>query len=212
MDVTLVMNNWRRPQNVERIVREARCWATDAIVVDSSGSCIGPAVRMDRDRGLYSRFALGLMATTGIVLIQDDDLLLAPQTVDALIESWRTRPLNVHGTHGRLLPYTGKDAHGDVPIVLTRALVCSTCLLADFFCHVPLFGPEMIGAVPIGNGEDIILSYVARWRSGGLMNVAVPDLGWEELPAPDAIHSRAGNHWEHRRRLTRRLDRWLMES
>jgi hypothetical protein len=96
-------------------------------------------------------------------------------------------------------------------VVLTRVLLANRRHAAEFFQVAPAFEHIQRHSRPMGNGEDIIFSYVAR-RSSGRLN-RVHDLFVLELPAPDAIHSRNwAAHIAHRSRLLRACEDWLAAS
>ena len=83
MKCSAVLLNWKRPQNVERIVAglNASGLVDEIIVFDNSPACKLPVlagctlIQADRDLGLYTRFAAGCLARNEAVLFQDDDLL-----------------------------------------------------------------------------------------------------------------------------------------
>lgn len=166
------------------------------------------------------RFAAGCLARNECVLVQDDDILLPPETIYTLHKHWQEDRDVLHGLFGRD-PRPGDSSYAresnlvnaDVRVVLTRALVCDRKLLGLFFadevvgCYVPEVTELQAHSNPRGNGEDIILGYVACWRSGRRNKVyALPR---RELPAPDAIHARGDvkDHWRHRTRLMQLMEK-----
>lgn len=216
--LTAVILNWRRPDNVRRIVASYdRSVVSNVLVWDNANTreefgC--PTVRSD-DLGLYTRFALGLLAPTEGVLIQDDDIELGRETVQALEHVWSRDRTILHGLFGRRPKPDGSYAidhdmrNGEVEVVLTRALVVSKKLLAAFFLYLPDFDEVQRDSRPHGNGEDIILSYVAMRESCSANRTY--HFNKRELPAPHAIHARSG-HGSHRTRLMRFCENWLKET
>ena len=62
-----------------------------------------------------------------------------------------------------------------------------------------------LAARPLGNGEDILFSYVAMQETGRLNRVH--SISIRELPAPHSIHGRDWKaHIRHRTRLLRALE------
>ncbi len=207
--LTLVILNWKRPKNVTRIVETQRHYrAIERIIVWNNNPDMpfesehAEVLNCDSDMGLFSRFTAAAMADTDAVMIQDDDLLVPKATVDELYEQWRREPGVIHGTFGRNIEgkvYRAKNEFGRTDIVLTRCLVVHRdhCLAVlekrHLFADLP--------GVPVGNGEDIILSAVAFNKSGrGNRTYRLPTT---ELPQPHAISKWRG-HLNHRTQIVRR--------
>lgn len=97
------------------------------------------------------------------------------------------------------------------PIVLTRVLVAHRRYASQFFQVAPTFAEVQQEGRPVGNGEDILFSYVAMRASGRLNRVH--RIAVNELPAPHSIHGRNWNgHIAHRTRLLRACEAWLKEN
>jgi hypothetical protein len=160
-----------------------------------------------------TRFASCLFAKNDAILIQDEDLWLPTETIDALYAEWRKQPECIHGLDGRTPGPGGQYVYGRTigtcPIVLTRAMVFATHYAESFWTDARPFRAMLAEGNPPGNGEDIVFSYCVRKRSGK-MNV-VHDLPFTELPDTDAIHSRPG-HIEHRTRIVQACEEWLKEK
>lgn len=216
--ISAVILNWKRPANVARIVEgwQSSGLVNDPIVWNNNPDstikfCSTRVVNTCQDWGLYTRFAAGLLARNDCILWQDDDLELPVESLTRLIDAWKAEPSRVHGVFGRGPRLDGsyaQDFRGnhEVPVVLTRALVASKQNAVNFFQHLRRFEHLQRDTKPLGNGEDIIFSYVAMKESGvpnRVHNVAV-----KELPAPHAIHARAG-HFGHRTKLMRACEAWV---
>jgi hypothetical protein len=215
--ITAVLLNWKRPGNVARILDSLQRsgMVAEAIVWNNAPAQIrhgwATVVNASRDVGLYSRFVAACLARTECILVQDDDLELPSETLRALREAWEREPGILHGIFGRKPPPDGTyswrcGAHGEVPVVLTRALLTHRRHIASFFQVAPRFTDIQENSIPYGNGEDIIFSYAAL-RGSGKMNRA-HDLPVIELPAPHAISTHPG-HDAHRTLITRRAQEWL---
>jgi glycosyl transferase family 64 len=217
--LSVVMLSWKRPANIARVVDDllAHAVVDDITVWNNNPQCalsLPAAVRVidSPDLGLYTRFAAGCLARHEMVFVQDDDLLLSPGTLDALHRHALGEPDVLHGIFGRAPTAAGRYARllegsGQVPIVLTRALVCARRYCAKFFEHVHRFDELQRDSVPYGNGEDIIFSYLAMKESGRMNRIhALPVL---ELPAEQSIFERSAGHFEHRTRIMQACQRWL---
>jgi hypothetical protein len=218
--ITAVILNWKRADNVVRIVDG---WRAGGIVTEAIVWNNNPAERFrhnwakvinaEQDMGLYTRFAAACLAGHECILIQDDDLELPEDSLRSLCEAWRQDPDVLHGLFGRRPNAEGRYdprnvVSGDVPVVLTRALVASRRYAADFFDVARQFEVIQREGKPAGNGEDILFSYTAMRYSGRLN--CVHRLPVTELPAPDSIHSRNWSaHLAHRSRLICACEVWL---
>lgn len=216
--------NWRRPDNLKANLDRLRRHplVDDCIVWNNNGGHVfqhdWPTVlNGSRDLGLHTRFAAAALLKHDCVLIFDDDLRLPPQTIDRLVEFWQQEPDLVHGIFGRRLKRDrsyGIDVNrkeAEVPIVLTRALVFHRKYAAAWLAAALRFEKILRDGSPVGNGEDILLSYVARKATGRLNRVhKLPSTELPPGPREVGIHSRGwGAHLTHRTRLCRFLEDWL---
>jgi hypothetical protein len=218
--ITGVILNWKRPLNVERILHGWRVGGLVAEAIVWNNNPDAPfrhdwakVVNAGQDLGLYTRFAAACLAQHACVLIQDDDLELPTDSLRQLYAAWQRDPEVLHGIFGRGPKPDGSYAQNllgdmEVPIVLTRMLLASRHYAAQFFEVAPTFDRIQRDGSPIGNGEDILFSYVVRRESGSLNRVhRIPV---HELPAPHSIHIRYRNaHVAHRTRLMRACEEWL---
>ena len=226
MMITAVMLSWKRPGHLPQIVKswqqvpeitERIIWNNnpDVKLADLGATVISAS----QDVGLYSRFAAGGLARNRTILMQDDDLLLPHATIRRLVSEWQREPDILHGIFGReprpdgsydprnILARGGQSRN--VPIVLTRAVVFRREYCGDFLGDVrPHFDPIQDSSRPYGNGEDILLSFLARKRTGRLNRIH--PVSWKELPGPHAIYKRRG-HNQHRTELLRACEAWLRE-
>ena len=218
--VTGVILNWKRPTNVARILSgwQASGIVNEAIVWNNNPAATfrhpwANVVNAAQDMGLYTRFAAACLARHDCVLIQDDDLELPAESLRALVDAWQDDPDIIHGVFGRAPKPDGSYARNiggdaDSPVVLTRVLVAHRRYASQFFQVAPAFAEVQRKGKPVGNGEDIIFSYVARQASGRLNRVH--RVAVNELPAPHSIHGRNWKgHVAHRTRLLRACEAWL---
>lgn len=121
----------------------------------------------------------------------------------------------LHSIFGRAPKADGSYARtmtgpAEAPIVLTRVLIAHRRYCAEFFRHVAGFDAIQYESRPLGNGEDIIFSYVVRRLAGRLHRLH--RLPVCELPAPHAIHGREKGHVAHRTILLRACEERLTEA
>lgn len=218
MPVTVIMLNWARPDNVQRLLADyQRMDAVASIVVVNNNPAnnytppegCSKLVRVDAsaDLGLYSRFAAAALAKTPAVLIVDDDIVLPQTTVNELVRLWETDPSRIYGIFGRRFnretcAYSPSNALGDVPVVLTRAAITTPEMCARALVHGVSILRECPGEPP-GNGEDIVLSATAM-ASSGKPNHAIllpfANLNYNDV---NAISVRFKQHKEHRSAVLR---------
>jgi hypothetical protein len=210
MKLSAVLLNWRRPANAAQIVtRLAAHPAVGEVIVWDNGPdepFAHPAARVVRpgwNCGVDARFTACTLARGEAVLIQDDDLLLPPATVDALLGAYEADPAVVHGVFGRRPRPDGSYAafvdavDGAAEVILTRACVVARSTAVRYFPHVDQgwvrAERERVAALcdTPDNGEDILLSHLA-WTLSGRLN-AVHALAVEELPSPHALCHRRGH-------------------
>lgn len=220
---TGVLLNWKRPDNVSRIlVSWQAAGLAEGIVWNNNPRKQLPThpwarvINTRSDLGLYTRFAAACLARTDCVLFQDDDIELPSISLRRLYAFWKHRPELLHGVFWRKPKDDGSYAifgkgEQETPIVLTRVLMAHRRYAAAFFIQAPRFARIQQGSEPFGNGEDIIFSYVARLGNQGRLH-RTHDLPLTELPAPHGIHHRRlKQHMAHRTRVLRACEAWLAE-
>lgn len=223
MALSAVILNWKRPENVRLIVDSLKQLELidDVIVWNNNPAAVfeqrdAKIVNASHDFGLYTRFAAVCLARHEAVLIQDDDLLLPQETVERLFETWHGNPATLHGIFGRAPRRDGSygrriSKSGRAPIVLTRALITKRVYGADFFRYCTQFADLQQKGNPLGNGEDIIFSYVVMHESGKLNHIH--RFPFTELPSPYAIHDRNWQeHRSHRTLIMEACEKWLHEA
>ena len=221
LPITAMVLAWKRPNNTVRIANHLEQVCSHVVVWNNNPEqTYSPEGRIDviqasRDMGLITRLCGACLARTDAILFHDDDLLAPHETIRALFAAWRNRPLSVHGVEGRDPKPDGTYAAGVAPpaecaVVLTRLAMAPRALAVETLRVWPLFEHILLKGDPPGNGEDILMSYVAR-KLTGQRNV-IHELPVEELdPGDDSIWRRPG-HWEHRTVLMRACEKWISEK
>lgn len=219
LPVTVVILHWKRAQNIRAIVLSLRGSVDEILIVACEGSdrleeIDGARIVRWPKNTLYARFSVAAMARNDCVFLHDDDLWLFPEVQDKLYSNWESEQRILHGFYGRrpgtALQYADPivNADAEVEIVLTRIVALSRELALQTIAVLEHFQNIQENSEPHGNGEDIILSFVAMSASGRLNRVYATRNRVVELRAPHAISRRKG-HYEHRRRVLDACIEWL---
>lgn len=216
--ISAVLLNWQREEGIREIC--ARLSAHDLvgeIIVWNNNPAVHLEIALEKARvincsedfGLFTRFAAASLARNACILYHDDDLVVADETLEELYGHWCRRPGLCHALFGRCFgprgEYNTRVVYGPVEMVLTRYAMVHRRVCVHALSKTPAFAD--LPGVPVGNGEDIILSYAAMDLSGGLnraYNRSLIDLGQDENVS---IHRRYPGHVEHRSRVIRRCRR-----
>lgn len=217
-----IMLHWQRPANVEAITRSwLACpflsnkivWANKHPLPNLARSIV--TVQTSIDLGMYTRFHAAILTCCDAVLIQDDDVLLSQEAIAGLLSRWENEPDLLHTLFGRCPRRDNTYSESfdcvdmEVDIALTRAVVVSRELLCRFMFDYLQFEHMQTEAIVYGNGEDIIMSYVAQKYSGKKNRC------WNfektELPAGnDSLHRRDWEvHIKHRTRVMHACQEWI---
>ena len=212
--ISLIILNWKRPDGVkmicrqlenEDIVNEIIVWNNNP---DLHFEAFGKKMRVvntSQDFGLFTRFAAASLAKNECILFHDDDIMAPVETLNVLFQKWRKEPMICHTAFGRNPKngeYSMNTQYGTVEIVLTRFVMAHRRVCVHALSKIPEFA-DMPGK-PVGNGEDIILSYAAIDYSGKLNRAY--DLETKDLFDDDehAINARFAGHIAHRTKVIQR--------
>ena len=222
--VTLSLLSWKRPANVLRILEQTlrHPRVTDAIVWNNNAAAPLPVdwlppeqrdrvqvIMASRDVGLRSRWHAASLAGQSLVLMQDDDHLLPPTTIDRLVAASVAQPSRLHGVEGRRPQVTRDDRgrlrvrydivprYGPVPMLLGHAVTMPRELAAEL-AAVELRFRHACGYDPSRHGDDIFYSYASTAILGKPPHAA--NRPRQPLPNPHRLSGRPG-HREHRERL-----------
>jgi hypothetical protein len=212
--LSVVMLSWQRAPSVRRICAQLAGYGlVDEIIVWNNNPAEqldlpGPKLRVitsARDLGLFTRFAAATLARNPCVLFHDDDLDAPEAVLEALHREWSRRPSVCHTLFGRNSApggrYTTDLAVGPVKIALTRYTLVHRDVCLHALAHTPRFAD--LPGVPVGNGEDIILSYAAMATAGRpnqAHRLRANELGQDAA----SIHLRYPAHVAHRTQIIRR--------
>lgn len=212
--ISVVLLSWQRTPSVRRICAQLAGYGlVDEVIVWNNNPAErlelpGPklrAINSSSDLGLFTRFAAASLARNPCILFHDDDLEASEAVLNQLHVQWSRRPEVCHTLFGRNSSaageYTTNLAFGPVEIALTRYTMVHRRICIHALARTPQFAD--LPGVPVGNGEDIILSYAAMDTSGRANQA-------HRLPANElgqdaaSIHLRYPAHIAHRTRIIRR--------
>ena len=219
--ITVVSLHWKRTDNTHMIVKSLKSHplVSEVIVWNNNPEIhleCSDGVRVinsSDDFGLNTRFAAALLAANDCILTIDDDILPHPETVKSLFKCWQDDSDVLHTLHGRTPTrdneygynvLAGNGEYAEAEISLTRCTMYHRQYAAKYFrIQSQIRDKEHITP---NNGEDIILSYIARSISGKMNRVySFPS---SELHDPHAISHRAG-HRDYRTHLMRRCQEFF---
>lgn len=212
--ISAVILNWKRPDGVRKIcsqlekeecVGEIIVWNNNPDMHFEANGKKMRVINSSEDFGLFTRFAAASLAKNECILFHDDDILAPSETLNVLFEKWKREPTICHTAFGRNPKdgeYSMNTQFGTVEIVLTRFVMVHRRVCVHALSKIPEFAD--IPGKPVGNGEDIILSYAAIDYSGKLNRAY--DLETEDLYEDDehAINKRFADHIAHRTRIIQR--------
>lgn len=142
----------------------------DIIIWDNSNSLdltefsiedgkICPKIIRSNFNTLTGRYAAALVAETQLVFVQDDDIIVGPDTIKVMAEAAMKRPTKIIGAFGSRLntktdkPYTtGRAVIGECDVVLGRVWCCDRRAL------VPGLELVLRWSIQLGRCDDIIMS------------------------------------------------------
>eukprot|EP00238_Polyblepharides_amylifera_P010148 CAMPEP_0196594792 /NCGR_PEP_ID=MMETSP1081-20130531/79298_1 /TAXON_ID=36882 /ORGANISM="Pyramimonas amylifera, Strain CCMP720" /LENGTH=405 /DNA_ID=CAMNT_0041919147 /DNA_START=21 /DNA_END=1241 /DNA_ORIENTATION=+ len=185
LKVSVNILNWKRPENVQKILEAVTKYEAVAEVVvwhclnETVFAFEHPKVRHIIDPaandqfGMNTRYKLCLESSQEAVLTMDDDVLPPEETVNSLLLARRDDPNRLHGTHGRN-PHSGctynfqQTPEGPAQVVLTKILLTSRHFCSKYFEFTEVMEDFAKEGTPYWNGEDIYMSLVSQKVSGNL--------------------------------------------
>ena len=177
---TLIILNWKRPANIIKIIANLQSHPHIKNIIVSNGhpnnqllfNDLKNVICYDDSKlnllyGLDLRFLRGMSAHTDKLIIMDDDIFIDHDNLTKLLHSYEMNPNRIVGVEGRNMEsdthyYKLPHKSQNCDIVLTRLLVCDKHLCSLFFTCKPLVEEIYKTGIPYGNGEDILLSFVAK--------------------------------------------------
>ena len=124
--------------------------------------------KLNEEYGLALRFLTGALSKNNYVMIIDDDIIPADETINFLYQKIFNEPDIIHGIYGRDISkgYSLDNVFGEIPIVLTRCLITTKEMCNYFMKNFRNYENNLIKkAKPYWNGEDILFSLLSIQRS-----------------------------------------------
>lgn len=206
-DYTLIIQNYylARQKYWPQIAASIDKWThppAARLIWDNAKLIDWPAhvIRSSRNT-LLGRYAAALVCETDYIVVQDNDLLLGPQTVKQMLQAAVANPDKIVGAFGSKLarssphPYTeGRAvASGPCDIVLGRAWACHRKAL------IPGIHKILTENLYPGRNDDILFSMAGY---GGLV---VEGCEWINLDEEGQGLSHDRHHFEERNQFTRKM-------
>ena len=214
--VTVILLNYKRPDNVKRIIQNMVTYSNvgEIIVLSNNPNSTfsyshKKVVVLDMlsyGVGVAVRFKACLLATYWHVLIADDDLYVTKEGLDNLLKARHQHPWSIVGFFGREYNHNNpvynmnEAGPGHHSIALTRALLLDTCTCRAFWEASHLMQDLTHAAATIWNGEDIYMSLVSKKVLGGdpFITPAQPGVDLEFLEEGKVGVSASQDHLAHR--------------
>ena len=215
---TMIILNWRRPNNVIKIIDTLHDYPYITSIIVSNGNPNNQLFFKDLKKvicfndstlnlvyGLDLRFLRGLSAQTDKLIIIDDDILIDHNNLTKLLNNYELNPHRIVGYEGRNMEtnthyYKVPSKSQYCDIVLTRLLVCDKMLCNLFFKCKPIIEHIYKEGRPYGNGEDIVLSFIGKLYYNVNKHYLVSNIIVTELPSQYSINGN-NNHIPYRKKL-----------
>jgi hypothetical protein len=212
MTISLLINSWRRPENVMEILdTQSQYDLVGEIIVFNNykkfslrhDSPKAKIINSAHDFGLRTRWANMYLARNECVIFQDDDLILEEDGIEKFYKSHNQDSGRGYSAWGRNPDDDGNynmgDARGEIEIMLTRACCVNRRILPYLIqSEIKFLSQKDFEYV---NGEDIFLSYCLTSFYGKLnRRLSIP---YKKLSSDHAISDRSG-HSQQRTKMVRR--------
>ena len=234
--VTVLLLNWKRPENIGPILDSlvSQTVAPRVVVWNNGGDllfidgekkkpiaeheAVDLVVRSSGNLGCFPRWWLAGLAQTEFVCSMDDDLLLRDDRVleDAVAACRELRPDGVVGFFGwnRVdgKPYkgaqhiNGSSENRDVDLVKGRFMM----LRRETLCRVPLTPPDGIGPEALFRADDIYLNLmISGGRPGYHLVPGVLGKRWRDLKQDGRALASQPGHYDQRGKVIDTLLKYL---
>ncbi|KPK41394.1 MAG: hypothetical protein AMJ65_09560 [Phycisphaerae bacterium SG8_4] len=204
MAISAVLLSWRRPTNIEPIVRTLRkhplikevlVWNNNpeinlkgdgAIVINSSHNFFP-----------FVRYCLVPLTKHPLIWFQDDDLLISPEQLDKIVSAYSTAPNRIYGCRGRNIVrgrYAPAIVYGECDIILGQSMLFHKKLFYEV-------APEFNALAPNERGDDIAFSLLCQRKHFAVDVEPIVDLGEHD---EHALWRQSG-HFSMRQQIVDRL-------
>ena len=163
----------------------------------------------NKEWGLSLRFLSGKEAKNDTIIIMDDDIIPAEKTVNFLNQNIEKDSKRIHGIYGRSFnsgDYEVTNVFGEVPIVLTRLLICKKEMCQYYVDNFRKYESELVkNSKPYWNGEDILFSLLSIQKYKNLpkaFNLSHENRIWNYINLKDSI-SLDSSHLNYRKDVSK---------
>jgi hypothetical protein len=219
---SLVLLNWKRPNNVIKIINTMNQYSCIDEIIVSNGNIetlldlnipkttfYDDSGYMNDKYGLDLRFINGIRAKNENIIVMDDDLFISDNELMKIIIEFEKNPNRIVGIFGRDSSsnsgYKYGNVYGEVDIILTRLLIVKKRLCHLFFICKPMIEDFYKNGQPYGNGEDIFLSFIGSLYYD-CRHYALKNIKHIELDDVNAISSN-DDHLIYRKRFCKYLEK-----
>ena len=180
MTISAVLLSWRRPKNLQSIVRSL--WQ-NPLVKEVLIWNNNPEITLKGDQAIiinsahnffpFARYCLVPLTKHPLVWFQDDDLLISPQQLDAIVSAYSMAPHRIYGCRGRNLVqgrYGPAIIYGECDIILGQSMLFHKQLLYEVT-------PALNALAPMERGDDIAFSLLCQRKHFAVNVEPLIDLG-----------------------------------
>ena len=182
-NISMVVMNWLRPEVLQNDIlpNMVKYELLDEIIIshgreDTYFEFDHPKIVNRKDwgdineyYGLSRRFLAASEASNEIILMIDDDEYPTEDAVKKMYDIHINNPKRMIGPFGQNLRWGNYNLHrryGDVCVLITKCTMFERALCNQFFKHMPIMREILKEGQPYWNGEDILMSAVARFHYG----------------------------------------------
>ncbi len=178
MSVCAILLSYKRPQNIEKILRSlVSSQSIDHIVLSNNNPDINMSewvnlsdfdiefIQQPKHSVCAKRFEIALQTDHDYFICPDDDLFLTPQQIDFLVRTGIENKEKIHGMFGQIKAFTREGVGFTSGI---NALTCEVDILNRVYCFSRLHLERMvelsalIGLSSVGDAlhiDDLLLSF-----------------------------------------------------
>lgn len=180
MAISAVLLSWRRPANIQTIVRTLRknplvkevlVWNNNPEITLAGNAAI--MINSSHNFFPFVRYCLVPLTKHSLVWFQDDDLLVSPEQLDAIVSAYSMAPNRIYGCRGRNLVrgrYSPAIVYGECDIILGQSMLFHKQVLYEVV-------PALNALAPMERGDDIAFSLLCRRKHFAVNVEPLIDLG-----------------------------------
>lgn len=180
MAISAVLLSWRRAENLQRIVRtlwenplvkEVLIWNNNPeVVLESEAATV---INSSQNFFPFVRYCLIPLTKHPLIWFQDDDLLIRPEQLDAIVSEYSKAPDRIYGCRGRNVVggrYAPEIVYGECDIILGQSMLFHK----ELFYEV---ASAFYGLAPNEQADDIAFSLLCGRKHFAVNLEPLVDLG-----------------------------------